>query len=256
MSTNSPTGQSRKEARESRAARAAAEIEALRKKQQRRTILSISGVVVLILVILGVSIFIGQQRSSDSAVKAPSSTSASAADAPGVTVGPASAPHKVIVFEDFLCPYCGQFEKASHAKLAALAAQGKVQVTYRPFVLLSQAGPYSENSLKVFAIVQKTAGNDVAKKYHDLLYANQPSEEGPFPGNDDLVKLAVQAGADKTKVQQGVDKDAGAAWVTGANQAAKDAGVQGTPTILLDGKNYQKGTTVPDLAQNLIADLS
>lgn len=253
MST-SPTGQSRKEARESRAARAAAELETLRKKQQRRTMLSIAGVVVLILVILGVSIFVGQQRSKDDTVTAPKAGSSSAGA--GVTVGPKDAPHHVVVFEDFLCPYCGQFEKTTHAKLATLASQGKVQVEYRPFVLLSQAGPYSEDSAKVFAIVKSTAGNDVAKKYHDLLYANQPSEQGPFPGDDQLVKLAVEAGADKAKVEAGVKSDAGASWVTASNQAAKDAGVQGTPTILLDGTQYQKGGTVQELGQNLLTDLS
>lgn len=254
MST-SPTGQTRKEARESRAARAAAELETLRKKQQRRTLLSVVGVVVLILVILGVSIFVGQQRSKDDTVTAPKAGSSSSAGA-GVTVGPKDAPHHVVVFEDFLCPYCGQFEKTTHARLAALASQGKVQVEYRPFVLLSQAGPYSEDAAKVFAIVKSTAGNDVAKKYHDLLYANQPSEQGPFPGDDELVKLAVEAGADKAKVEAGVKSDAGASWVEASDQAAKDAGVQGTPTILLDGTQYQKGGTIQELGQNLLTDLS
>lgn len=253
MST-SPTGQSRKEARESRAARAAAEMETLRKKQQRRTMLSIGGVVVLILVILGVSIFVGQQRSKDDTVTAPNA--GSSAKGVSATVGPKDAPHHVVVFEDFLCPYCGQFEKTTHARLATLASQGKVQVEYRPFVLLSQAGPYSEDAAKVFAIVKSTAGNDVAKKYHDLLYANQPSEQGPFPGDDELVKLAVEAGADKAKVEAGVKADAGASAVTASDQAAKDAGVQGTPTILLDGTQYQKGGTIQELGQNLLTDVS
>ena len=42
---------------------------------------------------------------------------------------------------------------------------------------------------------------------------------------------------------------------TKATQAAEDAGVQGTPTILLDGELFQDGRTAEELAENLIAEL-
>ena len=45
-----------------------------------------------------------------------------------------------MIYEDFLCPFCGALEAATHDDLAALAADGQVRVTYRPFVLLSQVG--------------------------------------------------------------------------------------------------------------------
>ena len=170
----------------------------------------------------------------------------------GLTVGASSAPHKVVVYEDFLCPICGEFEKAGHEQLAELAADGKVQIEYRPFVLLSRLGPYSARSTMVWSLVLQQDGDDVAKKYHDLLFANQPSEEGPFPSVADLVTLAGQAGADTTKLQSAIDADAGIDWPVAATKAAEKAGVNSTPTVILDGKPFTDGRTPDDLAANLI----
>jgi len=39
-----------------------------------------------------------------------------------VTIGPANAPHAVVIWEDFLCPYCGELEKQTHEQLTQLAS--------------------------------------------------------------------------------------------------------------------------------------
>ena len=170
----------------------------------------------------------------------------------GLTIGSSTAPHRVVVYEDFLCPFCGEFEKASHEELASLAADGKVEVEYRPFVLLSNAGPYSARSTRIWSLVLQQDGDDVAKKFHDLLYANQPSEEGPFPSNDDLVTLAGQAGADTAKLQDAITAGDGVDWPVEATKSAEKYGVKSTPTVILDGKPFTSGATPADLAANLV----
>ena len=74
--------------------------------------------------------------------------------------------------------------------------QGKVQVEYRPFVLLDAARrllrPRRDGVRPL--VLQEESAPDVAKKFHDLLFANQPSEEGPFPSEDELVDLAGRGG--------------------------------------------------------------
>ena len=100
----------------------------------------------------------------------------------------------MVVYEDFLCPICGEFETAGHEQLAQLADQGKVQVEYRPFMLLDRFGTYSSRATMVWSLVLQQDGADVAQKFHDLLYANQPSEEGPFPSQDELVRAAGPGG--------------------------------------------------------------
>jgi protein-disulfide isomerase len=169
-----------------------------------------------------------------------------------VTIGDDSAPHQVVVYEDFLCPICGEFEAAGHEQLAQLADQGKVQIEYRPFVLLSRLGPYSSRSTMIWSLVLQQDGPDVAMKYHDLLFANQPSEEGPFTSQADLIALAGQAGADVDKLTAAVDAGDGIDWPVDATKLAESLGVNSTPTVVLDGKPYASGAGPDDLAANLI----
>ncbi|NGN93135.1 thioredoxin domain-containing protein [Nocardioides sp. KC13] len=252
MSTDSTSSPSRKEKREARAAKAAAELEALRKKQARKSILTVVAVVAAIAVIIGGLVWFSLNRSEGDKVTAVEAGSSEH----GLVIGPDDAPHKVVIYEDFLCPYCAEFENASREDLAELAAEGKVQVDYRPFVLLDQIGPYSELATSAFAVVQEEAGDEVAKKFHDLLFENQPSESGPFPEAGDLVDLAVEAGAEESAVKEGIENLDGKAWADAATAAATADGVQGTPTILLDGEQFLEGNTMEEIAANLVEQIS
>lgn len=233
-----------------RASRAAAALEAQQREERRRRNLMVGGVVVGIVVILLAGWLIARSLDTTDDVSAPAAGSEF-----GLTIGPSDAPHEVIIYEDFLCPFCGEFERASSEDLEALAADGKVKVEYRPFNLLSNIGDYSERSAGAFSIVLDASGADVAKRFHDLLFENQPSESGPFPSHDELVDLAVEAGAEEDDVRSAIEGGEGADWVTRATEAAFDAGVTGTPTVLLDGEVFQDGRTAEQLAENLISEL-
>lgn len=174
-----------------------------------------------------------------------------------LVIGPDDAPHTVVVYEDFLCPFCGQLEAATSDGLEELAADGKVQVEYRPFVLLSHLGDYSERSLTAFAAVVLTSDEAVAKEFHDLLFSEQPSETGSKPSDEDLVALAVQAGADEEAVRAALDDGTAEKWADQATKDAEAAGVDkiGTPLVLLDGEFYEDGRTVEERGENLLAQL-
>jgi protein-disulfide isomerase len=243
---------SKKNRTNDRASRAAAALEEQQRQEKRRRNLMVAGVVGAILVIVAIGFLISRSLDTSADVTADSASSSSTY---GVTIGPDSAPNNVVIYEDFLCPYCAQLEKATRDDLAKLAADGKVQVEYRPFNWLTQAGDYSERSAGAFSIVLDKSGPDVAKKFHDLLFENQPSESGPFPDDDELVKLAVEAGADESDVRGPIENGDGADWVAAATKAAVATGLQGTPTVLLNGEVFQSGTTIDDLANDLIAKL-
>ena len=240
---------SNKDKQQLRAERAAAALKERQRRERRRQVLTLVGVVAAIALIITGGFVINSMRDPSKDVAAAAGGLGSKY---GLTVGADSAPHKVVVYEDFLCPICGEFEKAGHEELAQLAADGKVQIEYRPFILLSRLGPYSARSTMVWSLVLQQDGDDVAKKYHDLLFQNQPSEEGPFPSVADLVTLAGQAGADTTKLQSAIDADAGIDWPVAATKAATKAGVNSTPTVILDGTPFTSGRTPDDLAANLI----
>jgi protein-disulfide isomerase len=243
------TRTSNKEKQQLRAERAAAALKEKQRRERRRQILTTVGVVVAIALIVTGGFFINSLRDDSKA-------NADAIPPPGsqygMTIGQDSAPHKVVVYEDFLCPICGEFEKAGHEQLEQLADQGKVQIEYRPIVILGRLGPYSARSTLMWWLVMKNDGVDVAQKFHDLLYANQPSEQGPFSSRDDLYQLAGQAGADTDALKTAVENGEGAQDVVDATKKADDLGVNSTPTVLLDGKPYTNGRTPADLANNLI----
>ena len=240
---------SNKEKQRLRAERAAAALKERQRRERRRQILTAIGVVVAIALVVGGGFLINSMRDD---TKATAGKIAPPGSQYGLTIGSADAPHQVVVYEDFLCPICGEFEAAGHEELAQLADQGKVQIEYRPFVLLERFGPYSSRATMVWSLVLQQDGPDVAQKFHDLLFANQPSEEGPFPSQEEVVTLAGQAGADITKLQSAIDSGSGIDWPVNATKSAESLGVDSTPTVTLDGQPFTTGRTAADLATNLV----
>ncbi len=239
--------------RESSAARAAAIRAEQERKERRRNLLVVGGVVLAIVVIIGGGLLIQNLRDStgdtasapsNSATAAVDGVQVAAADTFGLGVGDPSAPVKVEVFEDFLCPFCQQFEASSRDSLLQSAKDGKAYIVYRPIAFLNE---YSERSLNAFAVVLNTAGPDAALKFHNLLYDNQPSESGDMPDDDWLVQKAVEAGADEAAVRPGIEGMDYKQWVENGKDDASKRKVTGTPTVFIDGKAITDATSIDDL---------
>lgn len=238
-----------------RAEKAAAERAAQAKREARRRFLTIGGVVLAMVLIIGGSVAYSLAQKNENDKKL--ADAASGRSDYGVTIGEEDAPRKVVIYEDFLCPYCGELEKQTRDDLAQLAADGKVFVEYRPFDLLSQAfGDYPIRAASAFSVVLEKSGPEVAKEFHDLLFEHQPSESDPDAvSNDDLVELAVEAGAKESDVADAIRNVSNKDWVSAATAEAQAAGVQGTPTIILDDEVFTDGRTIDEQAENLIAEL-
>jgi protein-disulfide isomerase len=242
------TGKSRTEIKAAERAERLAELKKQAKAQERRRNLMVGGVVVVVLLIIGGVFFAINQNNG---VDTDNQTTAVGKSEYGVTIGPDTAPRKVVIYEDFLCPFCGELERSTGEQITKLADEGKVQVDYRPFTLLSNIGTYSARAVSAFGVVKEASGDVVAKKFHDLLYANQPEESAEsFPDADALIALAVQAGATEADVADGI-KAGENDFAEGATKQAEDAGVRGTPTVLVDGENFNYGTD----PQNLVKEL-
>ncbi|WP_310964266.1 DsbA family protein [Nocardioides terrisoli] len=235
-----------------RAERAAA-IQAAHARAERNRRIAIGGAVVVVLAIIAAAVFWysgGSGGSSTATTKDVAKLHPRAGDH-SLVIGPKSAKDHVVVYEDFLCPYCREFETASRDFLHADAAKGLVEVEYRPFHLLQD--DYSTRALNAFAeVLSESPG--VAMKFHDLLYDKQPYEAAANkPNASQLADWAASVGADKSKVEAAVNA-ADPAFETAANAAAQKANVQGTPTVYLNGKQVQgSATQIADQLETQIA---
>lgn len=231
---------SKKQKMQSRTERAAEIKAAQARRERKRRWLTIGSVVGVMAVIVGGAVLVSVLTQED---VVPTDVGSSQY---GFVYGPENAPHTVVIYEDFLCPHCGTLEAAAGEELTEQADQGNVRIDYRPVAFL---GEDSARTLNAFKVVLEQAGPPVAKEYHDALFAAQAS----MPLDDDqLVELAVESGAEEDVVRSGIENMAQQDWVTAATQAASDDGVQGTPTVLLDGEPFDEGSSWEEIGANLV----
>lgn len=238
---------SKKDRAANRTERAAAiQAEQASEERNRRILIVLAVFVVLAAVVAAGVIFSG---GSDKPAAATGGGPKAVSSGQTLVVGnDPAATTKVVIYEDFLCPYCREFEKSSRAFLQADAKKGKVLVEYRPFHLLQD--DYSTLALTAWAAVLTDGTGSQALRLHDLLYDNQPDEAAADkPGIDALVALAKKAGVKDSAVLDAMKKP-NQAYVDAADSAATKAGVRGTPTVFVNGKELQ-GASVTEMSDNL-----
>ena len=157
-------------------------------------------------------------------------------DSYAVPFGPDDAPVVVDVYEDFLCPFCADLEAAS-APLVEKYADSDVQFRYHVIAFLDRASTtrYSTRAANALAAVLDTSGREVAKEFHDAVFAEQPPEGGPGLSDDRLIELAVDAGAEEWEVADAIRDKVFEQWVRNATDAASRSGVNTTPTVFVNG---------------------
>ena len=218
-----------------RAARAAALRAEQERKERHRRNLTIGGIVLGLLVVIGVAYaFISSRDTTGEDATPP----AGAVDDYGVIVGDAAAPATVTIYEDFQCPVCAAFEDEIGDELDAGIESGKVNVDYRMVSFLDRASgnDYSSRAMNAAAVVLDTAGVDAFKAFHDELFANQPEEGTDGPEDDELIEAAVNAGADEASIRTAIEEKQFDQWIKNATDQMSVDGVNGTPTVFIDGE--------------------
>jgi protein-disulfide isomerase len=163
-------------------------------------------------------------------------------------------PVTVALYEDFQCPICKQFEEgAPGAFLAQQVKAGKITIQYRPFAFLNTSGNdhYSNRAASAGMCVYEQGGAAAYKKFHDVLYANQPDEGGSGLTDNVLVGYANQVGA--TGLKTCIKTNKYVPWVVKAKAKGSAEGVSGTPTVMINGKIINGATGANSVPQ--VADL-
>jgi protein-disulfide isomerase len=167
-----------------------------------------------------------------------------------VTKDGSKDPKAVITFyEDFLCPACGNFERAFGSTVSKMIDSGAVAADYYMVGLLSR--PQNDN-------YSSRAGNaaycvadesiDAFRRFHTALYTKeiQPSETGTtFPNNAKLIEIAREAGV-VGKVPDCINNGKYTPMVDGLATAAS---IHATPTVRINGQDYQWSTPADFVAK-------
>jgi protein-disulfide isomerase len=193
----------------------------------------------------------GQGSSASGQLVTPTSATAQGA----ITVGRPDAPVRVDVYLDFMCPYCGRFERANGGELDRLVADGTVRLEMHPLSFLDRmsAGTrFSTRAANAFATVADRAPNQLLA-FNRTMYAHQPEEGGRGLSDDEIANLAGAAGV-PAGVVSAFTQRIFEPWVAASTESAFAGGVTGTPTVRINGKKFEGDLyTVGPLTEAIMA---
>lgn len=197
-----------------------------------RTLLIVGGVAVLL--IAGILYFSG--GGSSQAATQPLAMEIDPSElqrAEGVAMGEADAPVLLYEFADFQCPACAQFSTFAHPLIKErLVDEGIVRLVRYDFPLV-----LSHPHAFLASRAARCAGEQGKYwEYHDVLYGRQPTWSPLRNPAAQFVEFAGQVGLDEGPFEQCLNSDRYAEEVTRNLRLGESLGVQGTPTLMLNGE--------------------
>jgi protein-disulfide isomerase len=145
------------------------------------------------------------------------------------------------LYEDFLCPACGNFERAFGPTISKLIDTGAVAADYHMVSILDAQGDGYSSRAGAAAYCVADESIDAFRRFHTALYTKelQPQEGGAvYPDNARLIELARQAGA-AGSVPDCINKGTYVELVQGMAAATN---IRSTPTVRINGEDYEYST--------------
>lgn len=151
----------------------------------------------------------------------------------GVEQGDPDAPVKLYEFSDYQCPWCARFALDIKPLLTVSYIEtGKVLYVYYDFPLIQ----IHKHSFLAARAARCAADQGKYWEYHDRLFAEQARWSAQGSVTDDFVGYATAEGLDRQAFEQCLKSDRHADVVTANLRLAEQLGVQGTPTLYINGK--------------------
>jgi protein-disulfide isomerase len=144
------------------------------------------------------------------------------------------------IYQDFMCPYCGQFDRAQSTDLKSLVDAGSVKVVFHVMNFLdssSNGAKYSTRAADAFVTVAKQQPNALSRS------TRRCTPTSPRKGSDGLTDAQIADRARSAGVSDSViatfANQPNLDFVTKSNQAAFDEGIQSTPTVKINGTVFK-----------------
>jgi protein-disulfide isomerase len=210
---------------------------------RHRAVAMAGGVVAAALVIAIIVVVIRSTRDSTDESAAPSGTVVAPAGATAsgaIAVGDNSAPVRVEVFLDYMCPYCGRFERANSTELHRLVEDKTVRLELYPLSFLddmSRGTRYSTRAANAVATVADRAP-DKLLDFNAALFAQQPAEQTTGLPDDQIAALARGAGV-PDEVVAAFGERVFVPWIARSTESLLGTEITGTPTVRIDGARFE-----------------
>ncbi|PRY70132.1 protein-disulfide isomerase [Glaciihabitans tibetensis] len=171
----------------------------------------------------------------------------------------------IVVYLDYLCPYCGNFENTNGEQIASWVTSGAATLEVHPISILdsqSLGSEYSTRSANAAACVANYDPDNFLA-VNTALFADQPEEATTGLTDDELVELIAAAGSDGDDVASCITDGTFSEWVAGATERALEgplpntevAAVTGTPTVLVNGSQYTGALDDPEAFSTFVTDV-
>ncbi len=139
------------------------------------------------------------------------------------------------VWEDSQCPVCKLFEDANGEYIESLIREKKANVRYHVLSFLGDESVRAANAS--FCAADEGQFLD----FHKAIYAVQSSvENSGFWSNETLVQIGKKIGITSTKFEDCVTKGSKVDLVQANSDSMSKFGVQGTPTVFINGKKWER----------------
>ena len=150
-------------------------------------------------------------------------------------IGPASAKITIVEFSDFQCPYCILAVPEIEAALKAFPTQTK---------LIFKQFPLEIHSRAFLAASAALAANKQGKFWamHDAMFHQHENLS-----RDTFLKIAQSIGLDTASFEKDMQSEEVRKAVEKDVEDGERAGVQGTPTIFINGRRYNGAITLSAL---------
>lgn len=155
----------------------------------------------------------------------------------GLVVG--DGPARVDLFIDFLCPYCRAFEARAGAVLQRLVADGAATLVYHPVAFLDDQSLGARFSTRAAAAAGCAADAGRFEAYKETLFAYQPAEGTIGLDDDQLAMLGADAAIGREPFGHCVRERSHVAWAEAVTARAARDGVNGIPTVFVDGERVE-----------------
>lgn len=156
-----------------------------------------------------------------------------------LVVGQEDAPVTVSIYQDYMCPYCGQFERANREDLESMVDNGTAKIEFHVMNFLdqqSQGTRFSTRAANALVAVAK-AEPDKVMAFNAALYDRQPAEGSAGLSDAEIADLAREAGVSNDVIATFASLS-NEDFVNRSTTAAFASGVTGTPTVKINGETW------------------